>query len=136
MVMFLGVYLRRENVGLQFIMQNTVSSQSTRVPISNLTSQPRIVRKGAVIASVAKAEQYLDTPRTRNELIAMQNGVERTSAIMQMGEEIENLRGRDVKTDHGRLRDAERPRRVFVVEEDGTTTIVRESPTTSALSVN
>ncbi|KAI0812776.1 hypothetical protein BC629DRAFT_1280051, partial [Irpex lacteus] len=70
---FVDKQLLGGNAGTQFAVPNLLlSPQSTHVPISNLTSQPRFVKKGALIASVSRAERYLDTPRSRQELLAMQ----------------------------------------------------------------
>ncbi|KAI0733878.1 hypothetical protein BC629DRAFT_1301793, partial [Irpex lacteus] len=66
---FVDKQLLGGNGGTHFAVPNLLlSSESKRIPISNLTSQPRIVKKGALIASVARAEEYLDKPRNRKDL--------------------------------------------------------------------
>ena len=59
-----------------------ISSKDPQIPVANPSSQPRFIRKGEVLATIADPAQYFDTPRDADQWREMSHKAEALAAII------------------------------------------------------
>ena len=99
-----------------------LSPETNHVPVSNLTAQPRLIKKGEVLAVVEEAKRALDAPHNEEQWTAMLAGAGRTASLVQLQMKLEDLRACETS----KSGEAER---TFVVSEDGEVRVVNSAET-------
>ncbi|KAJ7259458.1 hypothetical protein C8J57DRAFT_1515521 [Mycena rebaudengoi] len=67
-----------------FVIPNTlISSGNPVAPVSNLSDQPRYVRRGEILGSIVDPQEYFDSPKTQDKLTEFQKSVKVIQSVIE-----------------------------------------------------
>ncbi|KAJ7502567.1 hypothetical protein B0H11DRAFT_1907124 [Mycena galericulata] len=67
-----------------FVVANTlISARKPVIPVSNISSKPRFVRKGEILANIFDPKEYFDTPSSEEELEELRRKTALIAAVME-----------------------------------------------------